>query len=126
MKKLFALCFVAVSMMVTMAVASLTPVAAQNLYAGCENANVDRDNPICSNRGADATDTFKNVINVILTILGIVSVIMIVVGGFQYTTSGGDSNKVAAAKNTILYAVIGVVVALLAAFIVQYVVNNVK
>ena len=126
MKKLFTLCFVAVSMMVTMAIAPLTPVAAQNLYAGCENIPDKDSHPVCKNQGAKATDTFKNVVNIILTVLGIVSVIMIVVGGFQYVTSGGDTNKVTTAKNTILYSVIGVVVALLAAFIVQYVVNNVK
>ena len=64
----------------------------------------------------------KDVTNVLLFIIGAVAVIMIILGGIRYTTSNGDSNQVTAAKNTILYGVIGVVVALLAFAIVNFVV----
>ena len=66
----------------------------------------------------------KNVINVLLFIIGVVSVIMIIVGGIKYVLSNGDSSQITAAKNTILYAVIGLIVALLAYAIVNFVVRQ--
>jgi hypothetical protein len=66
-----------------------------------------------------------DVINIFSLIVGIVAVIMIIVGGFRYITSGGDSNNVTAAKNTILYAIIGLVIVALAQFIVRFVLNKV-
>ncbi len=67
----------------------------------------------------------KTVINLFSLIVGIVSVIMIIVGGLKYITSGGDSGNVTGAKNTILYAVIGLVVVALAQFIVRFVLTKV-
>jgi Type IV secretion system pilin len=64
-------------------------------------------------------------VNIFSAIVGVISVIMIIFGGFKYITSGGDSNNVSAAKNTIIYAVIGLVVVAMAQFIVQFVLNKV-
>ena len=64
---------------------------------------------------------FNTIINILLFLIGAISVIMIVFAGFQYATSGGDAGKVTTAKNTILYAVIGIVVALLAYAIIGFV-----
>jgi hypothetical protein len=50
---------------------------------------------------------------------------MIIIGGFQYITSSGDSGKVGTAKNTILYAIIGLVIVALAQFIVRFVLSRV-
>ena len=63
----------------------------------------------------------KNVINGLLYVVGALAVIMLVWGGIRYTTSAGNSNSVSAAKNTILYAIIGLVVAFLAYAIVNWV-----
>src|ERR1700744_126437 len=57
---------------------------------------------------------FKNVVNILLYVIGAISVIMLIVGGIRYATSAGNSNNVTAAKNTIMYALIGLVVAVLA------------
>ncbi|MBB1558369.1 hypothetical protein HG437_003230 [Candidatus Saccharibacteria bacterium] len=65
-----------------------------------------------------------NIVNIMLYALGAIAVIMIVVGGIRYTTSNGDSNGIQSAKNTILYAVAGLVVAILAYAIVNFVVSN--
>lgn len=65
----------------------------------------------------------KNIVNVLLYILGAIAVIMIVIGGIKYTTSNGDSAAVTSAKNTILYAVIGLIVAILAFAIVNFVLS---
>ena len=67
---------------------------------------------------------FKDIINVLLYIIGAIAVIMIVVGGLRYVLSGGDSSAVTGAKNTILYAVVGLIVALLAYAIVNFVVTS--
>ena|SRR5690606_26795327 len=67
----------------------------------------------------------KLAVNVLLYVVGAVSVIMIIVGGFKYVTSGGDSSGVTSAKNTILYAVIGLVVAVLAFALVNFVLKDI-
>ncbi len=67
----------------------------------------------------------KLVINVFSLIVGVVSVIMIIIGGLKYITSGGDSGNVSGAKNTIMYAVIGLVVVALAQVIVRFVLSKV-
>lgn len=67
------------------------------------------------------SDTVKVTIQYISIAIGIAAVIMIIVGGFRYTTSGGDSTKVSNAKSTILYALIGLVVATLAQIMVHFV-----
>lgn len=67
---------------------------------------------------------FKTVTNVLLFIIGAVSVIMLVIGGIRYTISGGDSNQVTSAKNTILYAIVGIIVAILAYAAVDFVIAN--
>lgn len=87
----------------------------------CRGATLGTD-PTCTNGAAKSlTDKIKEIINLFSIIIGIVAVIMIIVSGFRYITSGGDSNNVAAAKNTLLYAVVGLVVAALAQVIVKFV-----
>lgn len=63
----------------------------------------------------------KKVVNVMLYAIGIIAVVMIIFGGIKYSTSAGDSNKVTSAKNTLLYAVVGLVVAIFAYAIVNWV-----
>ncbi|HLZ15303.1 MAG TPA: pilin [Candidatus Saccharimonadales bacterium] len=79
---------------------------------------------------ADATTRINSiittVINIFSLVVGIVAVVMIVFGGFKYITSGGDSGNISGAKNTILYAIIGLVVVAFAQFIVQFVLNKVQ
>ena len=64
------------------------------------------------------------VINAFSLIIGITAVIMIMVGGFKYITSSGDSNSVNSAKNTILYAIIGLIVVALAQVLVNFVLKK--
>ncbi len=78
----------------------------------------------CSLAGSDATTRINNIIHTIVNLLsaivGIVAVIMIIVGGLRYITSGGNDTSVTGAKNTILYAIIGLVVVALAQIIVRF------
>ena len=67
---------------------------------------------------------FTTIVNVLLFIIGAVSVIMLIYGGIRYTTSGGNANSVTAAKNTIMYAIIGLIIAIFAFAIVNFVVGE--
>ncbi len=64
--------------------------------------------------------TIKTVVQVLGFLVGAISLIMIIVGGIKYVVSGGDANAIGSAKNTILYAVVGLVVALLAEAIARF------
>lgn len=79
----------------------------------------------CSGGSGPSVDsTIKLVINVLSFIVGIAAVIMIIIGGLKYVTSQGESNSTASAKNTILYAIIGLVVVALAQIIVRFVLSR--
>ena len=67
---------------------------------------------------------FKTVANVLLYIIGGISVIMLIYGGIRYTTSGGNSTSVTAAKNTIMYSVLGLIIAILAFALVNFVTDR--
>lgn len=71
----------------------------------------------------ELTDQLKTITNVLLFILGAIAVLMIILGGIRYATSNGESNNIKAAKDTILYSVIGLVVAILAYAIVNFVIG---
>ena len=75
---------------------------------------------------ASTNKFIKDIISTLLFALGVIAVIMIIVGGIRYATSDGDSAKVKSAKDTILYAVVGLVVALMAYAIVGFVLNQFK
>ena len=100
------------------------------------------NDPICTDPGMDSEalkaagcptgeeeevkigDVAQNIINVVIAVLGIVAVVFMVIGGVGYTTSQGDPNKTNKAKNTILYAILGVILAVLAYTIVNFVLAN--
>lgn len=80
-----------------------------------------------ANTGANANvdDIISKSINFALMAIAIVSVFMLIIGGFKYTTSNGDSAKVTSAKNTIMYSLIGLIIAIFAYAIVNFVVSKV-
>ena len=79
---------------------------------------------VTTNANINANNIVKTVINILTAVVGILAVIMIIVAGFRYVTSGGSDEAVKGAKNTILYAVIGLVVVALAQIIVHFVINK--
>lgn len=68
--------------------------------------------------------TIKTVVTLLSFVVGILSVIMIMVGGLKYITSGGDSAKITSAKSTILYAIVGIIITVLAQVIVRFALNK--
>lgn len=80
------------------------------------------------NCGADTSglnNTIENIIDIFSVIVGIIAVIMIIVNGLKFITSGGDANKVGSAKSGIIYAIVGIIIVALAQFIVKFVITNV-
>ena len=71
----------------------------------------------------DMIATVGSVLNVVFGLIGIIAVIFVVIGGFKYSTSQGDPGKVSQAKNTIMYAIIGLLVTIFAFAITQFAMN---
>ena len=68
---------------------------------------------------------FTNITNTILFAVGLISVVMLIFGGIRYVISGGDQKKVTDAKNTILYAIIGLIISILSFAIVNFILNSI-
>ena len=105
-----------------LAIAAGAGASALTLQEGAEAARCDG----CPENLFGDTGVFRQVTNVILYIVGIIAVIMLIVGGIKYVVSGGDSKKVTDAKNTVLYAIIGLVICFLAFAIVNFVLPSLQ
>ena len=94
---------------------------------------------ICAGNGANSTycqnksegetkvkSVMKSVVDVLLMTVGVISIVMIVVGGIMFALSSGDASKVTKARNMVIYAVVGLVVALFASAIINFVFNKVQ
>lgn len=110
--------FAAPAMAVTCPAGSLNDSA--DTYAQCNLPNKDE-----SGKETNLFQTIQTIINWILAVLGLVAVIMVIIGGFTYMTSQGDPGKTKKAKDTILYGIIGLIIALLAFAIVNFVLANI-
>lgn len=96
------------------------PAGAINLWEGCAGSE-----KVCSSTGKDnVSNTARNLINLSLWAIGIVAVIVIIISGYKFITANGEAAKVASARNTLLYSVIGLAVAMLAWAIISFIVNN--
>lgn len=109
-------------------VATMSPAMATD-WKNCADGSTDCLTQTGNNEGVfgqgDLMGTLTTIINVIVGVVGFVAVAMIVLGGISYATSQGDAAKTKKAQNTILYGVVGLVVALLAFAIVNFVLTNV-
>lgn len=94
-------------------------VNAVSLKEGAEAARCEE----CPRNLFGDTGVFRQITDTILYIVGIIAVIMLIWGGIRYVVSGGDAKKVTDAKNTILYAIIGLIISFLAYAIVRFVVS---
>jgi hypothetical protein len=94
---------------------SLNPSSTAGATTGCINDQ---------KAGNTLGNLISEVINIMSVLVGAICVIMIIVGGFRYVTSGGESNSVSGAKNTIIYAIVGLVIVALAQIIVHFVLSR--
>jgi len=100
-----------------------SPKEAACIGSGGKWSNPGAEDGICTTPGQTRTvsSTLQQVVNVLVFLVGAVSVIMAIIGGLRYALAQGDSNAVNAAKNTIIYAIIGLVVSMAAYGIVNFV-----
>lgn len=123
--------FIFASLLLTASIAGAALVATAPAAAGVDpfaicNTDAGRGNSICSNnQEQDAGNLITNIINVLLFVIGAIAVVMLIWGGVQYTVSAGDAGRVKKAKDTILYAIVGLVVAFLAFAIVNWLLRDV-
>lgn len=82
---------------------------------------------VCGKTAANTkvSQVMSNVINFFSLLVGIVSVVMIIIGGFRYTTAGGESSKITAAQQSIIFALVGLVIVAMAQFIVHFVLGKI-
>ena len=100
-------------------------VSAANGINICSNGN--ENSVYCKNKNTGETQVngiIKTIVEVLLTAVGVISIIMIVIGGIMFALSSGDAQKAAKARNTVLYAVVGLAVSLFASAIVNFVFNR--
>ncbi len=102
---------------------------AKNISSGANGAAQDGRASSDCNVGAGVDDNSitklaSKAVNLFSIVVGAVAIIMIIVGGFRYITSGGDSNRVGGAKNTLIYAIVGLIIVALAQIIVHFVLNQ--
>lgn len=105
-----------------------TPVvSAANGINICSKENGSDNSVYCQNKdsgGAQVGGIIKTIVEVLLMAVGAISIIMIVIGGIMFALSSGDAQKAAKARNTVLYAVVGLAVSLFASAIVNFVFNR--
>lgn len=77
----------------------------------------------CGGGEASLSKVLKGVVSIISYIAGIIAVIMVIISGIRFVTSGGDSNAVSSAKTALVYALIGIAVAILAQVLVHFVIG---
>lgn len=109
----------AVAFLGALSLAPVAPAAAIDPLADACRSN--GGSAICKNNDEQAGDLIGTLVDVLLYVVGTLAVIMIIVGGIMYTISNGDAGKVTKAKNTLTYAIVGLVVALLAFALVNWV-----
>ena len=99
------------------------PTSIKNqIECGSNNASGQTGGP--KNATKSLNTTITKLINLLSLLVGLIAVIMIVLGGFRYITSGGNEQNVAAAKRTVTYALIGLLIVVLAQVIVRFVLRE--
>lgn len=97
-----------------------------NLCAGVNDASGDSNctTQTTGDGSAGLQSVAATVTRLFSIIVGAISILMIIYGGFRYITSGGDSGKVGSAKNTLIYAIVGLIIVALAQLIVRFVLTQ--
>lgn len=89
------------------------------------SSSTTSSNTTCSTSGESSIKHLVGtVVNVLSIIIGVASVIVIIIAGLNFVTAGGDSNKIASARSTLIYALVGLVIAASAQFLVHFALNT--
>lgn len=109
-----------------LSLATPAPASAQiDLFKPCAGAT---DIAVCKDDGGKLfgpNSVWNRILTTLTFIIGAVSVLMIVIGALRYTLSGGDEKTTVGAKNTIIYSIVGLILAVMANAIVNFVLVNI-
>ena len=119
----FALVIGAVGILLFDAAPALAQTGAKNQV--CQGVSAVGGGSGCGGGGTSVEAIIKTAVEILSWVVGVVSIIMVIVSGFKYVASGGDSGKISSAKNTLIYALIGLAVAALAQVLVGFVLSKV-
>lgn len=114
----------------TLAGLTLAPQTASPAYASAKDAvcggisQAEGGEGNCPDQSNKIDNAIAAAVNLFSMIVGIVAVIVIIVSGFRYVTSGGDSSKISTAKTELIYAVVGLVIVAMAQAIVKFVLQK--
>jgi heme/copper-type cytochrome/quinol oxidase subunit 2 len=108
--------------------AMATPASAlfeNSKQSACSGLQLNETPADCSARAGGAINSLlSTAINIFSIVIGVIAVVMIIVAGLKYITSSGDPNSTASAKNTLLFAIIGLIIVVLAQVIVRFVLQR--
>ncbi len=99
-------------------------IVADSFVGSACSALTSVSNTNCSSGATSFKGIARNVVNILSFIIGIVAVIMIIISGFRFIIGGNDTNAVSSAKNTLIYALVGLAIAVFAQFLVHSVLNT--
>ena len=102
---------------------SSTSLAYDPLKEACSSGR-GSSNAVCKSQGDKIENYTKNIVKILFIVVGFISVVVIIISGIKYATANGDAGKIKSAKDTLLYAIVGLIVAMSAYAIVDYVVGK--
>ena len=121
MKKIIFLALMSLGVASVLSLSVASTNASAQVSSGINAATTDE----MRNKQIDGSNgVIRIVSNILIWVVGIVAVIMIVWSGFKYITAAGDTSKVASAKNSLIYAIVGLIIAILAYAIVNFVIEH--
>jgi len=115
----------------------LLSVGGPALFASTAAADTSPQNEVCTvvagnsdcsgtpKNGLDINHVIAAIVNILSVIVGVAAVIVIMIAGFRFITAAGDSNQIASARTAIIYAIVGVIIVLLAQALVRMVLDRV-
>lgn len=118
---------ISLSIILSVLVPALTVVTPSLAYADtksqvCQGLGVAGANCSDQNGAASGVNSLiSTIVSILSMIVGVAAVIMLIIAGLKYATAGGDSNAIESAKNSIIYALVGLIVAALAQVLVHWV-----
>lgn len=123
--KLTKIIFAIIASVLSLNLLGLTPVSATGDVCSSSASAEVKKAAGCSGNSNALPKAIQSILNAVILVAGLVSVTFIIIGGVHYMTSSGDAAKVKKARDTILYAVIGLIICALAFAIVNFVIGDI-
>jgi len=116
----------AVTLLVLLAPAGAFAQSSEAARQVCQGVGQAAGGAACgTGTGPTLSGVVTTAVNFLSLIVGIAAVLVIIFAGFRYITAAGDSSRINGAKDTLLYAIIGLIIAISAQVIVRFVLTRV-